>query len=241
MKIKFAFVLFFQFLMTNPILAQVYAKNRDIVRMLCYLDGEIIFNPETSNTVEALNKIEPKSLSLTRKISAKDAVKVFGNQAKNGVFLMYSKTDSASKRKNQNIIRQYNKNYSLDKFLCYFEEYKNENILDCTHPMPSDLFPQFPGGVEALSQFISTNIQYPEVALQYQIMGTVVLGLIINEDGTIQDIKVVSGNDLGGGLKEEALRIGQKIERFYPASRKHIPIKSFYTLPIKFLIDTRSR
>jgi len=223
----------------HSVKAQVYSHNREIVGMICFLDGEIIYDPDSVFTVQSLSKIEPKSLAYSRIIRPPASVQLFGSKGKKGVYLMYTKNEAEAKKKNDQILFRYNKHFSEDKLLTYFPGNSRDSVLDIFHPRPGDIFPEFPGGRAALSEFISKNIQYPKLALENQIRGKIVLGMIINPDGTLGEMKPIAGYDLGGGLVEEALRVGQKIPRFFPGSRNHIPIKTFYAFPIQFLIDSR--
>lgn len=219
--------------------AQIYSKNKDVVKMLCFLDGEIIFDPDTSITVQALSKIDIKNLGITRIIGPGEATRIYGKRGKHGVFLMYSKHEPLAESKNQQILFKYNSSFSEDKFYKYFKNFNKDSVINCSHPRPGDLFPEFPGGNQALSLYMNTNLHYPDIAEKNQIMGKVILGFIVHEDGAISDLTVVLGRDLPGGLPEEALRVGENMPRFYPGSRNHIPMKAYFTLPIRFTIDPR--
>ena len=48
--------------------------------------------------------------------------------------------------------------------------------------------PQFPGGLEALAQFLVDNVKYPEVAEAYAVEGKVVMAFIVEKDGTLSEI-----------------------------------------------------
>ena len=48
--------------------------------------------------------------------------------------------------------------------------------------------PQFPGGLEALAQFLVDNVKYPEVAEAYAVEGKVVMAFIVERDGTLSEI-----------------------------------------------------
>jgi protein TonB len=47
---------------------------------------------------------------------------------------------------------------------------------------------------EAAKYIYQPNPQYPPLAVQARIQGTVRLGAIIGKDGTVQDLKVLSGH-----------------------------------------------
>jgi protein TonB len=67
------------------------------------------------------------------------------------------------------------------------------------------------GGIKAIYQ----NIVYPEIAKSNGIKGKVYLLLYINENGGLDDIKVIKG--IGGGCNEAAIA-GVKAAKFTPVS-----------------------
>ncbi len=219
--------------------AQITKKHKNIVQMICYLDGEIIYNPDTSITIQALSAIDEKTIGFSKSFNSKEAGKLFPKTHGRGVFLMYSRDDLSSLRKNRRVLYQYGFNYAKDKLKLYFGDYANSKIIDGNHPDSNDILPQLSGGDQGLNQFIASHLVYPELAAQNQIMGTIQLGLIVNEDGTIADMKVIGGNDLGGGLVEEALSVGKKIPRLLSGSRNHMPMKAFLMVPIHFRLDSK--
>lgn len=93
---------------------------------------------------------------------------------------------------------------------------------------------QYPGGDEALKKFIDENIKYPTQAIQENISGTVFVQIIIEKDGSISDVKVLRG--IGGGCDEEAVRVISKMPNWIPAKQKGIPVRSFYIIPIIFVL-----
>ena len=48
--------------------------------------------------------------------------------------------------------------------------------------------PQFPGGLEALAQFLVDNVKYPEVAEAYGVEGKVVMDFVVEKDGSLSEI-----------------------------------------------------
>lgn len=95
--------------------------------------------------------------------------------------------------------------------------------------------PMFPGGNDAKKTFISSNIRYPEEAKLNRIQGTVELKFIIETDGSLSNIQVVS--DPGGGLGEEALRIYEMMPNWIPGRLNgnvvRIPVNETLTFRLK--------
>lgn len=102
--------------------------------------------------------------------------------------------------------------------------------------IPFVLVPQepaeFPGGLNALYQYLNDNIQYPDMAKQLEITGTVYIEFIIEGDGSISNIEVV--RSVGGGCSEEAIRVIENMPKWKPATQNKRPAKTKWTLPIKF-------
>lgn len=94
-----------------------------------------------------------------------------------------------------------------------------------------DMPAEFPKGQTALYNFIKTNLKYPKDST---VRGLVFLYFCVEADGSLTDIKVKRG--LGKDFDEEAVRVIGLMPRWKPAMQKGTqkPIKTYYTLPIRF-------
>ncbi len=97
----------------------------------------------------------------------------------------------------------------------------------------TEVFPAFPGGQKALERFFENNIQYPEAATENDAQGTVQLIFNVDENGKIYQ-PVLSGNKIGYGIEEEAIRVFNKMPTWTPGKIKGKNVKTKYTLPIRF-------
>jgi len=105
--------------------------------------------------------------------------------------------------------------------------YDHDNIYTYTE-MPA----RFPGGENALEKYIEAVMNYPKEAKEKNIKGRVFLSFIVERDGSLSDIKLVS--KLGFGCDEEAIRIVKTMPNWEPAQQnKHI-IRYRATLPVTF-------
>ena len=95
--------------------------------------------------------------------------------------------------------------------------------------------PEFPGGVEALMKYISENVKYPQEAKDKNISGRVVLGFVIEKDGSVNEVKVLRG--IGGGCDDEAVRVIKTMPKWKPGRQKGEPVRVFYQIPINFKLD----
>ena len=103
--------------------------------------------------------------------------------------------------------------------------------LDETHWLVEQM-PVYPGGQMALLRFLTQQLNYPSDAMQKKIQGQVVCQFTVNKDGTISDIKVISG--VSPSLDREALRVLQLMPQWTAGKRKGQAVKVRYTLPIDF-------
>ena len=74
------------------------------------------------------------------------------------------------------------------------------------------------GGYSAFREYLKKNLEYPEKALKDGKEGTVKLRFVVGVDGSLQDIKVVSG--LSEECDAEAIRLLKEGPRWYPAISK---------------------
>lgn len=94
--------------------------------------------------------------------------------------------------------------------------------------------PSFPGGEEALSKFLSSNIKYPSMALENNIQGRVVLTFVVNKDGSIVDPEIIKPVD--PSLDKEAIRVVKAMPKWTPGKQRGKPVRVKYTLPVLFRI-----
>jgi protein TonB len=96
----------------------------------------------------------------------------------------------------------------------------------------SDVMPTYPGGTNALIDFLRKNIKYPPFARENEIEGNVILTFIVQADGSINNVKVLRG--IGYGCDDEALRVVKRMPMWSPGKMKGKNVNVRYTLPIKF-------
>ncbi|MDR8392080.1 energy transducer TonB [Aliifodinibius sp. S!AR15-10] len=90
--------------------------------------------------------------------------------------------------------------------------------------------PELIGGLAGLQQ----KVRYPEMARKAGIEGRVIIQFIVNEQGKVEDPRVVRG--IGGGCDEEALR-AVKEASFKPGRQRGNPVRVQYSLPIVFKLQ----
>ena len=92
--------------------------------------------------------------------------------------------------------------------------------------------PEFPGGLDAFSKFLTRNVIYPDQARHSGIHGRVIISFICEKDGSLTDVKVARG--IGGGCDEEAVRVIKMSPRWKPGIQNGRPVRVAYNIPINF-------
>ncbi len=95
--------------------------------------------------------------------------------------------------------------------------------------------PEYPGGIPALSAFLSNNIHYPEEAINKNITGTVLVEFVVEKDGSVSNVKVKV--PLFPACDAEAVRVISMMPKWTPGEVEGKPIRAFYNIPIKFQLQ----
>jgi protein TonB len=89
---------------------------------------------------------------------------------------------------------------------------------------------------QKMLEFIYANIEYPMIARENNIEGTVVVQFVVDRSGTIRDINTV--RDIGGGCGEEAVRIvnmmNEMDQKWVPGMQQGRPVNVLFNLPVRF-------
>lgn len=110
------------------------------------------------------------------------------------------------------------------------EEKKKEEVFTHVEQMP-----KFPGGDAELYKFISSNLNYPAMAIENNVQGRVVVQFVVTKDGSIGNVKVVRSVDRD--LDNEAIRVCKKLPKFIPGKQNGQPVNVWYTLPVTFKLQ----
>ncbi|SCD19813.1 TonB family protein [Proteiniphilum saccharofermentans] len=96
--------------------------------------------------------------------------------------------------------------------------------------------PSFPGGLEALSKFLSENIRYPVMAQENGIQGKVIVKFVVSKTGDISNIQIFRGVDTS--LDSEAVRVVQAMPKWIPGKQKGKAVAVYFTLPVEFRLHS---
>ncbi len=92
--------------------------------------------------------------------------------------------------------------------------------------------PEFPGGTQALLQYLKKNIKYPTICQEQGIQGRVVVQFVVNKDGSIVDPEVIK--PVNPYLDKEALRVVSTMPKWKPGEQRGKPVRVKFTLPVQF-------
>jgi TonB family protein len=95
--------------------------------------------------------------------------------------------------------------------------------------------PEFPGGQQALFDYLGNNINYPVLARENGIEGKVYIGFVVEKDGSITNVSVKRG--IGGGCNEESVRVISAMPKWIPGKHKKKPVRVQFTLPIQYKLE----
>lgn len=95
--------------------------------------------------------------------------------------------------------------------------------------------PEFPGGVQGLMQYISSNLKYPAAAQKAGIQGKVIVSMIVDKEGNITDPKIIKG--ITPLLDAEAIRIISDMPQWKPGTDKGEKVNVQYTIPLVFKLQ----
>ncbi len=94
--------------------------------------------------------------------------------------------------------------------------------------------PQFRGGLDGFTRYLSNNIQYPDIARQNDIQGKVVLSFVVEKDGRITEIKVTKS--VVPVIDQEAVRVLNNSPKWVPGTTYGSPVRVQYSVPVSFAL-----
>jgi len=122
---------------------------------------------------------------------------------------------------------------NYDQFAQEEEEEEEQQIFVVVENMPS-----FKGkGVTAFRNYVQRNLEYPTVAQENGIQGTVFVKFVIDTDGSISSVTVMRSPD--PSLSEEAVRVIKNTPdgAWEPGTQRGKPVKVQYNIPIIFKLQ----
>jgi len=93
----------------------------------------------------------------------------------------------------------------------------------------------FPGGTIEMVKWVSQNINYPQVSIEFNEKGRVYLSFVVEPDGKITNIKIERGVSVD--LDREAKRVLMGMPNWVPGEKSGKKVRTRCSLPINFEIN----
>ena len=172
-------------------------------RQLVVLDGKLM---PYGFDLNWLNMLQIKSYKLMTPKNGEEEREFklkFGPNSSRGVFMAYSNDFSEKSDMDGNI------------------------IFDVVEQMP-----QFPGGKDELSKFISSNLVFPERLKKLKLDSYVIVRFVVNSKGKIEGAEILKGQD--EELNKEALRVINLMPQWIPGKQNGKNVSVRYYIPMGF-------
>jgi protein TonB len=110
--------------------------------------------------------------------------------------------------------------------------FNNLDALPPPPPPPSEAAQEFYAFDEppVLTKFV--NPKYPDLARQAGIEGTVLLNVLVGDDGKVQQVSVIQ-SDVTPAMEKAAMEAAKQF-LFKPAKQRTVPVKARVAIPIRF-------
>ena len=96
------------------------------------------------------------------------------------------------------------------------------------------VMPEFPGGREAMQEFLLSEMRYPYEAQMNDEIGEVLIGFSVGIDGTIGGVRVL--RSVSESLDKEAVRVVKSMPKWKPGTRNGKAVRAELSIPINFAI-----
>jgi TonB family protein len=178
---------------------------------LFILDGRLIDK-------EIAKQIKQDQVASIIVLKGEQAINLYGEKGKNGVIVINSKA-IPSKIEEINIDDRKK------------EPTKREDGVF----VAVDEMPEFPGGIDALRDFLDKEIRYPVEAQKDKLQGRVLVSFVVATDGKVEHAKIAYG--VFPSLNREAMRVINRMPNWKPGKFHGQVVRVAYTLPIMFLLQ----
>ena len=95
--------------------------------------------------------------------------------------------------------------------------------------------PIFEGGDAALLKYLRENLKYPDKTKDRGVQGRLVIGFIVEKDGSLTDVKVLRPVDID--LDAEVLRLVKGMLKWIPGRQNGQRVRVKYLLPIHICLQ----
>lgn len=110
--------------------------------------------------------------------------------------------------------------------------YPFKKVVDNTIYDFVEVAPSFPGGIEQFSAYIEKECNYPKFSIDLKSQGTVYISFVVNQDGSIEQIKIRRGVD--DAIDKEAIRLLKASPKWIPGQIRGRDVRVRVTFPMRF-------
>jgi len=93
--------------------------------------------------------------------------------------------------------------------------------------------PEFPGGELALRRFVAANVEYPALARENGVQGTIYIRFEVTKNGTVGKIEILN-RDSDALLQNAATDVIRMLPKFKPGMQNGEYVNVWYSIPISF-------
>jgi len=97
--------------------------------------------------------------------------------------------------------------------------------------------PEPPGGIAALQRFIAKNVDYPAIARENGLEGTVYLRFEVTKNGTIGKIEILNKGIVDEILEQSSVDVIEKLPKFKPGMNNGVKVSVWFSIPISFKLS----
>lgn len=94
--------------------------------------------------------------------------------------------------------------------------------------------PQYPGGEVELLKFISSNVKYPKVDIEFNNQGKVFVSFVVDKNGNVTAVEAPRGPSKA--MIEEAIRVVKMMPQWQPGKHNGNPVNVRFSLPVAFTL-----
>lgn len=167
----------------------------------------------------------------------------------------------AMKKSGRSAIAKYLIALPLMLTICFFLSFGSKTFAQEKIYETAEVMPTYPGGDNALKDFIAQNLKYPDIAAEQGIQAKIFVMFVVSSKGDVNDVKIgkivlretdkegkttekdykLTGNEkidaAVKALEEESIRVVKKLGAFTPGKNGGTNISVQYTFPIMFILQ----
>ena len=118
-------------------------------------------------------------------------------------------------------------NKKVEKAQTHKDTTTDDKVYEVCEQMPT-----YKGGEEAMMRFLSQVTRYPQRAQEFGIQGCVVVGFIVEKDGSLSDFKFIQRVD--PELDDEALKTVKAMPKWNPGKHNGKNVRVRHSVPVSF-------